>query len=110
MDMRKLLTAIRSHSGMDDREIEQAGEHGADGGWPGFTYTQDAAEFYEQEKDAIWELLNESADSQGVNVLQLIASFNRADMAVDHSTWANLMAWFALEETGHWLSDRRQES
>ncbi len=32
-----LLRAIRDHSGMTLNEIAQAGQYGADTGWPGFT-------------------------------------------------------------------------
>jgi hypothetical protein len=38
--------------------------------------------------------------------LELIASFRRADMASTHDGFANLLAWFALEEVGRWLADR----
>lgn len=99
----QLLNAIQEHSGMDHEQIRDAGIHGADAGWPGFTYTADAVEFYCENKEAIWELLNEEADSLGMTVLEMIASFNRKDMADTPAGFENLLAWFALEEVGRGL-------
>ena len=109
MEMKKLIAAIKRHSGMENDQIIEAGEHGADAGWPGFTYTNEAAEFYQKNKDAIWELLNEESDNQGVPVLDLIASFHRKDMVGDASQFENLLAWFALEEAGRYLAGERGE-
>ncbi len=99
-----LLEAIREHSEMDDSQIMEAGQHGADSGWPGFTYTTDCVEFYRKNERTIWALLEETADQLGLNPLQLIAGFGRADMATSLDGFANLLAWFALEEVGRWLS------
>jgi len=100
----RLLRAIREPSGMDNDQIVEAGEHGADAGWPGFTYTADAADFYNANADDIWQLLNESTDDLGSpSPLALLASFQRADMATDAATFGNLLAWYALEEIGRWL-------
>lgn len=104
--MELLLEAIRRHSGMGDEEIREAGEHGADAGWPGFTYTADAAGFYRENADIIDEMLADTADSMGVTVAGLIATFARADMADTRDGRDNLLAWYALEEAGHYLADR----
>ncbi|MBE7465632.1 MAG: hypothetical protein HS116_19330 [Planctomycetes bacterium] len=108
MEMQDLIKAIRRHSGMDYEQIVEAGEHGADAGWPGFTYTRDAARFYDRNKAAIWDLLNERADDLGEPVLQMIAQFNRSDMTGDVHQFENLLAWFALEEAGRWLADQQE--
>ena len=102
----QLLDAIREHSGIEDSQIIEAGQDGADTGWPGFTYTTDCVEFYRHNERAIWELLEETADQMGMRPLELVASFGRADMATSLDGFANLLAWFALEEVGHWLSGR----
>ena len=104
-----LLKAIKSHSGMGKSEIREAGEHGADTGWPGFTYTVDGAEFYRTNSREIDELLQQSADDMGYkNVAELIATFSRADMTDTRDGHDCLLAWFALEEVGRWLEDKRQ--
>jgi hypothetical protein len=100
----RLLAAVREHSGMDLDAVRQAGEHGADSGFAGFTYTSDAADFYDANRDDVWELLDESADQFGQSPLELVASFNRADMATSHDGFACLLAWFVLEEVGRSLS------
>ena len=105
IDMQKLIQAIRDHSGMENDQIREAGQYGADAGWPGFTYTQDCVAFYEQNKGDIWKLLADLADGMGMSPLGLLASFNRADEATDPSGLATLLAWFALEEAGRWLED-----
>jgi hypothetical protein len=104
--MDRLTEAVRKHSNMDDDQIMEAGEHGADAGWPGFTYTTNAAEFFQANAEDIWELLSESAEDQGMNIAQLIGSFVREDMIGAWPTFQNLLAWFALEECGRYLADK----
>jgi len=104
-----LYAAIKAHCSLDDEEIVSAGQHGADTGWGGFTYTADCCEFYAANKAAIWELAQEMADDFGYkSVPELVATFNRADMADTPDGFENLLAWFALEEVGRWLADNPQ--
>lgn len=105
MDMMALLDAIREHSNMDDDQIREAGEHGADAGWPEFSYTMDGANFYCRNSGLVDELLAETADDMGVTVAELIASFARADMADTRDGRDCLLAWFALEEAGRFLAN-----
>lgn len=106
MDMPQRILAIRKHSGMTPRQIVQAGEHGADTGWPGFTYTADCCEFFDAHAEDIWEQLDNMAENLGSkNVAELIAGFGRTDMAYCWDGFRNLLAWFALEEAGHWLAN-----
>ena len=101
---RDLLEAIKEHSGMEEDEIAEAGTHGADAGWPGFIYTTDGADFYRANSELIDGLLQESADSMGYGtVAELVATFNRRDMADTRDGHDCLLAWFALEEAGHYL-------
>jgi hypothetical protein len=103
-----LLRAIRDHSGLELAAIRDAGQHGADAGWGGFTYTTDCVEFYDANEDAIYDLLREDADSMGYpNVDAMVATFNRSDMLDDPDGRKTLLAWYALEEVGRWLQDRR---
>ncbi len=68
-----------------------------------FTYTVDCVRFYRTNERAIWQLLETTADDFGMKPLELVASFRRADMAATVDGFANLLAWFALEETGCWM-------
>lgn len=94
---------------MDDDQIIDAGRHGADAGWPGFTYTRDCCEFYQKNKEEIWEMAQQMADDMGnKNVAEMVSGFNRSDMLENGPDgFENLLAWFALEEVGHWLEGKQ---
>jgi hypothetical protein len=82
--MQDLVSAIEAHSGLSRDDIRQAGEHGADAGWGGFTYTSDGADFTRANRGLIWELLAEEAESMGAeNVAAYVSTFGRSDMADD---------------------------
>ena len=57
-----LVKAVKKHGGLDDQELMDAAEHGADSGWGGFTYYKDTTEFYDKNEELIWELLEGQAD------------------------------------------------
>lgn len=104
----RLAMAIRKHSGLEDAEIKEAAQHGADTGWAGFTYTADCVDFYNANHDDIWELLNDQASSMGEHPMSMVASFGRKEMATSHDGFCNLLAWFALEEIGRHLTDEAE--
>ncbi len=107
MDMRALVKAVKKHSEMDDEQIAEAGEHGADAGWPGVTYTRDTVDFYDEHNELIWDLLNERAEDMDVDhPLAMIAFFNQARNVSSDDSFKNLLAWFALEEVGRYLVDQ----
>jgi hypothetical protein len=89
---RAVLRAIGGKGALRDLS-----EHGADTGWPGLTYYSDTVPFFERHKDAIFELLAQDADDQGVTIPALIASFRIADSIGDYDTFANALAWYAAE-------------
>jgi hypothetical protein len=104
-----LVKAVKKHGSLDDQEIIDAGEHGADTGWAGFTYTKDTCEFYDKNEGLIWELLEEQADSMGSkNIMEFIGGFRQADQIQNLDNFKNLLAWFALEEAGRYLADQRE--
>jgi hypothetical protein len=102
-----LTRAIREHSSMTLEQIREAGDHGADAGWPGFTYTSDGEDFYRANQRAIVALLSEDADEFGHdNVAQFVASFTRADMTDVDGGYECLCAWYALETVGRFWNER----
>jgi hypothetical protein len=106
MRYEELVQAVRDHSGMDDEQIREAGEHGADAGWPGFTYTADGADFTRTNRELVWAMLQQEADDFGAdNVPAYVAGFARADMAESADGFDCLLAWWALETAGRWLED-----
>lgn len=105
----ELLRAIRDHSGLDLASIREAGEHGADAGWVGFTYTSDGAEFFRANRETIWSMLEDDANAMGCeNVCAFVASFTRADMTNTPDGFECLCAWYALEEVGRYMIDRHE--
>ena len=108
-DMKKLYKAVKKHSGMDDGEIRQAGEHGADAGWSGFTYYTDTVKFHDDNEDLIWDLLEEERDGLGEKtILSMLAGFGAAGGVESMDQLKNLLAWWALESVGRWLEDNPQ--
>ena len=106
---KKLYEAVKAHSELDDDQLREIAEHGADAGWSGFTYTGDCVDFYEANEAEIYELLNEQAESMGYDSPEaMIATFNRKDMLQDPDQRKNLLAWFALEEVAHWVESGGQ--
>ena len=105
----ELLKAIRDHAGLELATIRDAGTHGADSGFGGFTYYGDTSEFYEANHALLWQLLSEDAEEFGYDsVPAFVASFNRADMADDETGFECLVSWYALETAGRWLTDRQE--
>jgi hypothetical protein len=105
----ELLRAIREHSSLELASIRDAGTHGADSGFGGFTYTSDGAEFTRENERLVWDLLREDAEEFDYdNVAAFVGTFTRSDMADDPDSFDCLLAWYALEKAGHWLNDRRE--
>jgi len=71
----RLHKAVKRHSGMDNDQLIEAGEHGADAGWPGFTYYGDTVAFFKKHRALIVELVNEQAESMGETPIEMVASF-----------------------------------
>jgi hypothetical protein len=97
--------------------------HGAAGGYPGFTYYVDTIAFYRRQKANIIQLAEELAADLGVDVLRMVAEFNclrndytQSEVAkVMYGPWkdddahvmiANALAWFAAEEVARDIYDR----
>lgn len=88
--------------------------HGADGGWSGFTYYWDTIPFFRKNRSDILKLAEDLASDLGEDLLTLISGFNclkrygfspsEIAVAVYQSRGAecdniqNALAWFALEE------------
>ena len=95
--------------------------HGADGGFTGFTYTEECVQFFKDNRESILHLAEDMAEDMGENLLDMIQGFrcigkgfstsdigkalwgetvcNEAD-----STIRNGMAWFAAEEIARELN------
>lgn len=94
-EVQSLARSIRRSLGKDQRHDVYT--HGADSGWPGFSYTSDCVRFYNRHETAIWELLSDDAENMGESIPQFIAGFRRVDMAYSGDGFKNLLTWYALE-------------
>ena len=120
---KELYNAIHKHSSLEDSDIQQAGENGADAGWGGFTYYEDTVTFYKKNRKHILALAREMSDQLGVDTVGMIRDFKclgRKDYTEEEVSRtlydpkykgdafrmvANALAWFALEEVGRALVD-----
>jgi len=112
-------SVIRALGGRDD--LEDVANHGANMGFPGFTYHKETVGFFKRHKADIIKSLEESADDFGEPVLKMVASFRcmegyseleiakvlygRADESSEYTQIANCLAWYALETVAHELTD-----
>lgn len=93
-----------------------AAEHGADGGFPGFTYYSDTCEFVKRNRKAIADAVEQMADDLGEDLIAMVRGFrcledDTPSKAIALALFAggdgddvmlveNALAWFALEEVG----------
>lgn len=112
--------------------VQDAANHGADSGFPGFTYYKDTVAFYERYRRFIWLRLiadsEEFGDNGVVATVENFGCFRSRDAGERRAlrrainalmldcvkvNWdipeqvdvANALAWYALEEVGRELTD-----
>jgi hypothetical protein len=118
---KKLVSAVVRKLGSRDY-LRDVNYHGADGGFPGFTYTWETVEFYKRHKSQIVELLREYADDMGESISDVVSEFRcLADLPgksdeIGRTLYgrigkndfmvANALAWFALEEVARFICDQ----
>lgn len=127
MNLSALTQAVLSHLDGDTAENRQicldAAEHGADAGWPEFTYYTDTSRFFVTNRAAIKAAVKEDMSEQGVeSVGAFLASFgclkgNGTPSELEEAYWCamhqnddtdrdvrtlveNALAWYALEKAG----------
>ena len=109
---KKLINAVLRQLGSKDN-IEDIYRNGINGGYSGFIYYADTHNFAIKNRKAIIELLEDSAEQMGYDVIDMVKSFNtfrRNGMDKDElkdlhrylggakvEQWSitNIMAWFA---------------
>lgn len=107
----------------DKESLRDVMNHGADAGYPGFTYYVDTIAFFRRQKKNIVKLAEEMAADFGEDVLKMVAGFRCLDgnftasevAKVMYGPWrdddahtmiANALAWFACEEVARDIYDR----
>lgn len=120
----KLIQAVKDQIEFDAEEYPEVFDDvcssGADAGYTGFTYYSDTCQFFNDNKALIRELAKEEADDFGTSQIDLVKGFNclkgndwedEIGRALygrpekDDCRVINALAWFALEEVAHYLTD-----
>ncbi len=113
-DRKILINAVISRIGMES--VMDVNNHGIDGGFSGFIYSDDTHLFALRYRKQIVELLEDAADNLGEDVVKMVGSFGvfrSSPMDADdkrdlykylgggrpgQGVITNVMAWFAAEE------------
>ena len=114
-----LQNAVIRRVGRDS--LRDVANHGADGGFAGFTYYSDTCAFYARHQSRIAALVEEMAYEMGESPTHLVAGFrclngdySEAEVGrtlygpkKGHDTQiANALAWFALEEVARNVTEQ----
>ena len=120
-DYSVLINAVINRIGLDS--VEDVNRHGIDGGFGGFIYYEETHKFAMRYRKLIKQLLYETAESLGENVLTLVKYFvvfrnNKMDREEENDLFSylgdgrpeqgrvtNIMAWFAAEEVCRWFDE-----
>jgi hypothetical protein len=115
VDLTKLQRAVKRQLGSDTMQefletLQDVANHGAGGGFSGFTYYGETVDFARRNRALIWEQLREDSDNFGQSVADMVCGFNcfkgiqtneilqglygRGDSV---KTVYNGLAWYALE-------------
>lgn len=114
---------------LEDRTyLEDVVNHGASGGFPGFTYYHDTVAFFRKNKKEIIELAENLANDLGEDVTDMIKNFvclkdyelsnsqigkvlyGRFSDNGDNTTIMNALVWFALEEVARHEMDKEENN
>lgn len=122
VDASLIRAVVRQIGGWEEFKdhAEDVCDHGASGGFSGFTYYSDTVAFTKRNKAAILDFCKQYADDfDNSGVIDLIASFRgmkgetQEDIADglynprsdNRTTVYNILAWFALEEVARAYCD-----
>ena len=88
----------------EQSELQEIAEGGLEGGVSGFIYYSETIEFYDENEDEIWELLEEDADQYGYkDINSFIASFKGDIQSL--TQYKNILTWYAVERQSQELVD-----
>ena len=118
---KRLINAVIGNIGLES--VEDVNSHGIDGGYGGFIYYADTHKFAMYYRKEIIDLLEETADSLGEDLVSMVGSFgvfrrsgmdsdDRRDLYIylgggrpEQGTITNIMVWFAAEEVCRWFEE-----
>jgi hypothetical protein len=122
VDLTKLQRAVKRQLGSDTMQefletLQDVANHGAGGGFSGFTYYGETVDFTRRNRAEIMQQLKEDADSFGSSVSDMVCGFNcfrvysedeilvalYSGTGDNVTTVYNGLAWYALESVASQL-------
>ena len=122
VDLSKLQRAVKRQLGSDNMQefletLQDVANHGAGGGFSGFTYYGETVDFTRRNRAEIMQQLKEDADSFGSSVSDMVCNFNcfkgysedeilvalYSGKGENVTTVYNGLAWYALESVASQL-------
>ena len=94
-----LSEMVEVHANLSEDEYSDIARHGADAGWPMFTYTKDCCEFFDNNESDITEYLNDVAEDLGYKDMFTMYSMDNNGYSLDD--FKNWAAWYVLETVAH---------
>tara|TARA_R100001377_G_scaffold81588_1_gene61205 strand:+ start:823 stop:1167 length:345 start_codon:yes stop_codon:yes gene_type:complete len=83
---------------LDKDQINEVVLHGCvNGSVSELIYYKDTSAFHDAHEDEIWDMVGESAESQGLTILEFLATLKGGHVGTMYQL-KNLLAWFAVEE------------
>lgn len=101
----RLTYALVKH-GVPIKYFGNIASHGAQNGYPAISYYSDTLDFYNTNKDDIWELATDQSEDYGhKNVFEMLSGFSGAKNVSNCTRFENLMCWYATEEVSRHCVD-----
>ncbi len=94
----------------EPEQIQDIVAHGCSGGVNGFIYYAETCAFHDEYEDEIWEMLFEDAESEGITIMELIASFRGQKDVGSIDQFKNLACWYAVERTAREIVDNLENT
>ena len=94
---------------LDKDQIKEVVEHGCINGTVSelISYA-DTSAFHDAHEEEIWEMVYESAEGQGLTILEFLATL-RGGLVSSMYQLKNLLAWFAVEEHCYHMVEAEDE-
>jgi hypothetical protein len=89
----------------DQTKIEDIVKHGCSGGIGGLIYYSETIAFHDLHDEEIWDMLYDDAESEGITIMELIASFGGQKDVGSMNQLKNLLCWYAVEREARAIVD-----
>ena len=94
---------------LDKDQIKEVVEHGCVNGTVSeLIYYADTSAFHDAHEEEIWTMVWESAESQGLTILEFLATLRGGHVGSMYQL-KNLLAWFAVEEHCYHMVEAENE-